>query len=37
MTREFRHPERSEGSPNAGTMLRSGDPSLHSGLYNSRV
>ncbi len=28
---KFRHPERSEGSPNAGTTPHSGDPSLHSG------
>ncbi|KTD44619.1 hypothetical protein [Legionella quateirensis] len=27
----FRHPEHSEGSPSAGTVPRSGDPSLHSG------
>ncbi|KTD47672.1 hypothetical protein [Legionella quateirensis] len=32
MTIKFRHPERSEGSPNAGTAPRSGNPSLHSGL-----
>ncbi|STY19263.1 Uncharacterised protein [Legionella quateirensis] len=29
--RTMRHPDRSEGSPNAGTMPRSGEPSLHSG------
>ncbi|WP_203162747.1 hypothetical protein, partial [Legionella bononiensis] len=28
---QLRHPERSEGSPNAGTMPKSGDPSLLSG------
>ncbi len=27
----FRHPERSEGSPNAGSVPGSGDLSLHSG------
>ncbi|STY17389.1 hypothetical protein [Legionella quateirensis] len=27
----IRHPERSEGSPNAGTEPHSGEPSLHSG------
>ena len=31
MTVKYRHPERSEGSPSAGTVPRSGDPSLHSG------
>ncbi|KTD44715.1 hypothetical protein [Legionella quateirensis] len=31
VNRPFRHPERSEGSPNAGTAPYSGDPSLHSG------
>ncbi len=31
MTVKFRHPERSEGSPDAGTVPHSGDPSLHSG------
>ncbi len=27
----LRHPERSEGSPDTGTIPRSGDPSFHSG------
>ena len=30
-TGNFVNPERSEGSPNAGTAPHSGDPSLHSG------
>ncbi|STY18422.1 Uncharacterised protein [Legionella quateirensis] len=31
MTVEFRHPERSEGSPECGAVPALGDPSLHSG------
>ncbi len=31
MTDEFRHPERSEGSPETGTVPRPEDPSFHSG------
>ncbi|STY18419.1 Uncharacterised protein [Legionella quateirensis] len=31
MTAEFRHPERSEGSPECGAVPALGDPSLHSG------